>query len=70
MRILCTNDDGVHATGLSVLEGIARTRSDDVWVVGPELEQSGASRALTLTALAPTALAPTALAARDAYDES
>jgi 5'-nucleotidase len=50
MRILCTNDDGIHATGLAVLEKIARTFSDDVWVVAPEQEQSGASRALTLTA--------------------
>jgi 5'-nucleotidase len=50
MRILCTNDDGIHATGLSVLEKIARTFSDDVWVIAPETEQSGASRALTLTA--------------------
>ncbi|MBL8538515.1 MAG: 5'/3'-nucleotidase SurE [Hyphomonadaceae bacterium] len=50
MRILCTNDDGIHATGLAVLEKIARTLSDDVWVVAPENEQSGASRALTLTA--------------------
>lgn len=50
MRILCTNDDGIHATGLAVLEKIARTFSDDVWVIAPEQEQSGASRALTLTA--------------------
>jgi 5'-nucleotidase len=50
MRILCTNDDGIHATGLAVLEKIARTFSDDVWVIAPETEQSGASRALTLTA--------------------
>ncbi len=50
MRILCTNDDGIHATGLAVNERIARHFSDDVWVVAPESEQSGASRALTLTA--------------------
>ncbi len=50
MRILCTNDDGVHAQGLAVLERIARTISDDVWVIAPETEQSGASRALTLSA--------------------
>jgi 5'-nucleotidase len=50
MRILCTNDDGIHATGLAVLETIARQFSDDVWVIAPESEQSGASRALTLTA--------------------
>ncbi len=50
MRILCTNDDGIHATGLAVLEKIARLFSDDVWVIAPEMEQSGASRALTLAA--------------------
>ncbi len=50
MRILCTNDDGIHATGLAVLEKIARHFSEDVWVIAPESEQSGASRALTLTA--------------------
>ncbi|MFQ5563439.1 MAG: 5'/3'-nucleotidase SurE [Parvularculaceae bacterium] len=48
MRILCSNDDGVHATGLKVLERIAQTLSDDVWVVAPENEQSGAARALSL----------------------
>ncbi|MFZ5668074.1 MAG: 5'/3'-nucleotidase SurE [Pseudomonadota bacterium] len=48
MRILLTNDDGIHAEGLQSLEKIARALSDDVWVVAPEYEQSGASRALTL----------------------
>ena len=47
-RILVTNDDGIHAPGLEVLETIARTLSDDVWVVAPETEQSGASHSLTL----------------------
>ncbi|MDJ0951217.1 MAG: 5'/3'-nucleotidase SurE [Alphaproteobacteria bacterium] len=47
-RILLSNDDGVHATGLKTLEKIARTLSDDVWVVAPEAEQSGASHSLTL----------------------
>ena len=49
MRILVTNDDGVHAEGLAVLEAIARSLSSDVWVCAPESEQSGASRSLTLT---------------------
>lgn len=48
MRILITNDDGIHATGLTVLEAIAREISDDVWIVAPEVEHSGASRAMTL----------------------
>lgn len=49
MRILLTNDDGIHAPGLGVLEQIAREFSDDIWVVAPEVEQSGKSRAVTLT---------------------
>jgi 5'-nucleotidase len=48
MRILLTNDDGVHAEGLAALEKIAAGLSDDIWVCAPEYEQSGASRALTL----------------------
>lgn len=48
MRILVTNDDGIHAEGLACLERIAAQLSDDVWVCTPEVEQSGASRALTL----------------------
>lgn len=49
MRILVTNDDGIHAPGLVVAEKIARALSDDVWVIAPETEQSGASHSLTLT---------------------
>lgn len=48
LRILCSNDDGIHAPGLKTLEKIARTLSSDVWVVAPETEQSGASHSLTL----------------------
>lgn len=49
VRILISNDDGIHATGLKVLEDIAAQLSDDIWVVAPEGEQSGASHSLTLT---------------------
>jgi 5'-nucleotidase len=49
VRILITNDDGIHAEGLASLERIARALTDDVWVAAPEYEQSGASRALTLS---------------------
>jgi 5'-nucleotidase len=48
VRILVTNDDGVHAPGLAALERIALQLSDDVWICAPEYEMSGASRALTL----------------------
>ncbi len=49
MRILLTNDDGIHAEGLAVLERIARKLSDDVWVVAPETDQSGLAHSLTLS---------------------
>jgi 5'-nucleotidase len=48
MRILLTNDDGIHAPGLVALERIAAELSDDVWVVAPELDQSGLSHSLSL----------------------
>jgi 5'-nucleotidase len=47
-RILVTNDDGINAPGLKVLEKVARALSRDVWVVAPEIEQSGAGHSLTL----------------------
>lgn len=49
MRILLTNDDGVHAPGLEILEQVARRFSDDIWIVAPAEEQSGAGHSLTLT---------------------
>lgn len=48
MRILLTNDDGIDSPGLHALREIARRLSDDVWVVAPETNQSGASHSLTL----------------------
>jgi 5'-nucleotidase len=47
-RILVTNDDGINAPGLAVLVKIASSLSDDVWVIAPEVEQSGAGHSLTL----------------------
>src|SRR6476659_1194723 len=49
MRILLTNDDGVNARGLRLLETVARRLADDIWVVAPSEEQSGAGHSLTLT---------------------
>ena len=49
MRILLTNDDGIHAEGLASLERIARTLSDDVWVVAPEQDQSGYAHSLSIS---------------------
>lgn len=47
-RILITNDDGVYAPGIKVLQDIALQLCDDVWIVAPEVEQSGAGHSLTL----------------------
>jgi 5'-nucleotidase len=49
LRILVSNDDGIHAPGLKTAEKIAKALSDDVWVIAPETEQSGASHSLTLS---------------------
>ena len=49
MRILLTNDDGIHAEGLAALERIARQLSDDVWIVAPETDQSGLAHSLSLS---------------------
>lgn len=49
MRILVTNDDGIHAPGLDACARIARALSDDVWVVAPEFDQSGVSHSLSLS---------------------
>ena len=48
MRILVTNDDGIHSPGLAVLERVANALSNDVWVVAPETDQSGVSHSLSL----------------------
>ena len=47
-RILVTNDDGIHGPGLAVLVRIAKEISNDVWVIAPEEEQSGAGHSLSL----------------------
>lgn len=47
-RILISNDDGIHAHGLAVLERIALSLTEDVWVMAPALERSGAGHSLTI----------------------
>jgi 5'-nucleotidase len=47
-RVLISNDDGINATGLKVLEKIMKKIAKEVWVVAPETEQSAASHSLTL----------------------
>src|SRR5258708_24143657 len=48
IRILITNDDGIHSEGLDVCAEIGGALSDDVWVVAPEFDQSGVSHSLSL----------------------
>ena len=48
MRILITNDVGIHSEGLDTCAEIARSLSDDVWIVAPEFDQSGVSHSLSL----------------------
>ena len=47
-RILITNDDGIDAPGLAVLEAIAAELAREVWVIAPEHDQSGVSHAVSL----------------------
>ncbi len=52
MRILLTNDDGINAPGLSVLEAIAADLAGpdgEVWVVAPAFEQSGVGHCISYT---------------------
>lgn len=47
-RILVSNDDGIDAPGIKLLERIASSLSDDVWVVAPHSEQSAVAHSLTV----------------------
>ena len=47
-RILITNDDGINAEGLVVLEELAHQLADEVWVIAPDDNCSGYGRSLTL----------------------
>ena len=47
-RVLLTNDDGIDAPGLAVLEAVAAELADEVWVVAPEHDQSSTSHSISL----------------------
>jgi 5'-nucleotidase len=52
MRILITNDDGINAPGLIVLDKIAREiagPTGEVWTVAPAFEQSGVGHCISYT---------------------
>lgn len=48
LRILICNDDGVRATGIKVMQRIAKKITKDVWICAPMNEQSGAGHSLSL----------------------
>ena len=48
MHILLTNDDGISAYGLSVLEQLARPFASKITIVAPEENQSGTGRSISL----------------------
>ena len=47
-RVLIVNDDGIHAPGIQLLEKVIREHCDDVWVVAPDEEKSGASHSISM----------------------
>lgn len=52
MRILITNDDGINAPGLKILEAIAQELAGpdgEVWTVAPAFEQSGVGHCISYT---------------------
>ena len=52
MRILITNDDGINAPGLRVMEAIAAEiagEDGEVWTVAPAFEQSGVGHCISYT---------------------
>ncbi|SFQ94477.1 5'/3'-nucleotidase SurE [Poseidonocella sedimentorum] len=52
MRILITNDDGINAPGLQVLDAIAHEIAGpggEVWTVAPAFEQSGVAHCISYT---------------------
>lgn len=47
-RVLIANDDGIHAPGIQLLEKVVRKYCDDVWVIAPDEERSGASHSVSM----------------------
>jgi len=49
MKLLLSNDDGVHAQGLETLKAYCQQAGWDVQVIAPDRDRSGASNSLTLS---------------------
>ncbi|MEQ9042469.1 MAG: 5'/3'-nucleotidase SurE [Alphaproteobacteria bacterium] len=47
-RILVTNDDGIEAPGIKLMERVALGLSDDVWIVAPDRDKTGAGHSVTI----------------------
>jgi 5'-nucleotidase len=48
-RVLIVNDDGIDGLGIKLLERIASEFTDDIWVVAPDEERSGASQSISIS---------------------
>ncbi len=51
LRILIANDDSINSLGIKALERIANSITPDVWVVAPEVEQSGKGFSVTFDSI-------------------
>jgi 5'-nucleotidase len=51
LRILIVNDDSINSSGIKALERIANSITPDVWVVAPELGQSGKGFSVTFDSI-------------------
>lgn len=49
LRILIVNDDGIDAPGIILLERLVQAFTDDVWVVAPDEERSGAAHSISIS---------------------
>ncbi len=48
MKILITNDDGIHSDGLMILADAVREAGHDVWICAPDTERSAHSHSISL----------------------
>lgn len=48
-RVLIVNDDGIDGPGIKLLEELVGRYSDDIWVVAPDDERSGAGHSISVS---------------------
>ena len=61
-RILLTNDDGIDAPGLGILEAIAQQLGREIWIVAPEHLMSDLALVSMGNVVVPVGIAQTAVA--------